>query len=678
MQPTYQFNFALLLGGVFATLSLTVMTWLTVGPVIAFTQLDNQPIVALESRLQEIDQQLSKLPHYSLRSGVGAIGFRSETHLDAEHQEWLKIDFGGEFLIDEIVLVPNLSREPASGFRAEGFPEQFRILAGTAADPNGRVIASYTLEDQLLPRIAPVVIPCNSLKPLSASWVKIESQRLTARQFDGRYLMQFSEISVFSGNENIALGRPVESSSNLPGGPAWAQKFAVDGFTPYLMNGAGGNESLAYVVAGQLARQPVIQVDLESKHIVNQINLHLVDQSDTVPQTHRGDYGVPGILRIEASSQADFSDPELLIETQHSNIFDIGPIIIRRFRPRNCRYIRFTAENPFEIFPGTSYGASFGFAEIEIMAHGKNVALGKTFASNETGVTPRSITALTDGNNYFGEILPIKKWLLQLANRHELESERPLVEAALSQRYQLQTTYVNRLIWLALLLSVGVLIAVVIGSTMRTRAVARTRDRIAADLHDELGANVHAIGLLADLAKSCSDSPQKLPPLMNRIREFTERAGTAATYCTNMLESKGLYDNLVNDMRHSSDRILADIEHTITVEGEKHLAWLKPRKRIDFFLFFKECLTNIIRHSNATKASTRLTADQHKIRLTVTDNGQGFANATNHGVPKSLKRRARFLGGVVKIQQSSECGTSVELQLRPSLLAKLRALILKP
>jgi len=95
MQPTYQFNFALLLGGVFATLSLTVMTWLTVGPVIAFTQLDNQPIVALESRLQEIDQQLSKLPHYSLRSGVGAIGFRSETHLDAEHQEWLKIDFGG-------------------------------------------------------------------------------------------------------------------------------------------------------------------------------------------------------------------------------------------------------------------------------------------------------------------------------------------------------------------------------------------------------------------------------------------------------------------------------------------------------------------------------------------------------------------------------------------------------
>jgi hypothetical protein len=42
-----------------------------------------------------------------------------------------------------------------TGFRANGFHEAFRVLAGEETDRTGTVIAEFTEEDQLLPRIAP-------------------------------------------------------------------------------------------------------------------------------------------------------------------------------------------------------------------------------------------------------------------------------------------------------------------------------------------------------------------------------------------------------------------------------------------------------------------------------------------------------------------------------------------
>gem|GEM_PF-5855643 len=81
----------------------------------------------------------------------------------------------------------------------------------------------------------------------------------------------------------------------------------------------------------------------------------------------------------------------------------------------------------------------------------------------------------------------------------------------------------------------------------------RIKERFAADLHDELGANLHTIGLFSDLSKELMHSPEKLSKLLDRIRNFTERSGTAARYCTNMLEAKGICEDLVEEMNRSSD-----------------------------------------------------------------------------------------------------------------------------
>ena len=203
-------------------------------------KLNEFPLGRLEQRLAEIDSELATLAIFSMRSGTGAIGYRSDFHEDAFHREWIKITFAAEHPLDEVVLVPIIRRDTQAGFQADGFPKNFRLRAGTDNDPNGQVLAEYNDEGNILPRIAPLSIPCRGIM---ASWVRLEADRLSLRAFDERFVLQLSEIMVFSGQENVALHQTVESGSNRRDGLAWDKHFAVDGFVPYLMDAAAGEKS---------------------------------------------------------------------------------------------------------------------------------------------------------------------------------------------------------------------------------------------------------------------------------------------------------------------------------------------------------------------------------------------------------------------------------------------------
>jgi len=230
----------------------------------------------------------------------------------------------------------------------------------------------------------------------------------------------------------------------------------------------------------------------------------------------------------------------------------------------------------------------------------------------------------------------------------------------LNQRYTQQKTMLQRMIWLATLLLVGIGFILLIDRSLRQRAIHRTREQIAADLHDELSANLHAIGLLSDFVRREKENPLLLDTLMQRMRSLTERTAAATKYCTNMLESEGLYDDLAEDMRRTATRITTDHQHDLSFEQEVRLQDISPRRRIDLFLFYKECLTNIIRHAEATQITTHLIAGETKVTLTIADNGHGL----NGEVPASLKRRARLLKSTLTTESLASGGTRVTLQFK--------------
>ena len=612
----------------------------------------------LEARIEAIDSELETLAHKSLRSGFGSIGWRSAGHPDPRHTEWLQVDLEAASQVDQIVLVPSIKRDNEGGFNADGFPLQFKVLAGRQGDPAGQVLASFSAADELLPRIAPVMIPCK----LEADWVRVVATELGTRQFDGAYNLELAEIIIFNGEENIALNRPVTVSSGEPEHvDARASVFLVDGTLPYLMNSGRGEASIAFLSWSEIGTQPSITIDLETVQPIHRIHLHSVDLSDTVPQSIPSGFATPEHIRIEGANQADFSDALHLVDYTKATIYDLGPILMRDFPETSCRYVRITALKPYILEKDYTPRSRMGFAEIELFANGHNVAINKPASGNLLN-TERSLTTLTDGRNQYSSILPVRQWVEELARRHDLERERPLIAEALDVRYAQQKVNVRRLTWLAAVLLGGIAFTLLIDRMIRMRDLAKQRERFAADLHDELGANLHTIGLLSDLAEEEEHASEELTVIHQRIRNITEQTSTAMRHMTNLVDAEGLYTGLLDNMQRAGRRIMAKLEHDISVDGEDILAKLSPHTRTDLFLFYKECLVNISRHSEATKYRTHLFATNKQIDLRVHDNGRGISS----GIPKSLKRRAKLLGAKIQIDSPTEGGTTIHLTLRLS------------
>jgi signal transduction histidine kinase len=614
----------------------------------------------LEQRLETIEYELYQLAHFNPRSGTGSIGYRSPPHSTADELEWVQVELEQTTLIDQIVLVPAIWRDTENGFQEDGFPIEFRILAGTDANTAGTVIASFSEKDQLLPRIAPLVVACDT----TASWVRVEATKLSARQFDGEFNLELAELLIFSGEENVAIHRPITLSSAdshpdpvaLPGRK---KEFLVDGFMPYQMDTGQGDKTVAFFNSTRPSNTPTITIDLQQVLPLSRLHLHTVEQSDTAPQSTASGLGLPEHFIVEGAQRADFSDAVRLMEYRKASIYDVGPILVHAFPETPCRYVRLTVLEPDLLHGDPRLRARVGFAEIELFSVGENVALGKP-VTTKLLTTNRPNSLLTDGSNFYGRILTTREWMTQLARRHQLEVERPPIAAELSHRYSQQKTMLQRMIWLATLLLVGIGFILVINRSLRQRAIHRIREQIAADLHDELGANLHAIGLLSDFVRREKENPEQLEKLMQRMRSLTERTAAATKYCTNMLESEGLYDDLAEDMRRTATRITADHQHDLSFEGEARLQDISPRRRIDLFLFYKECLTNIIRHAEATQITTHLIAGETKVTLTITDNGHGL----NGEVPASLKRRARLLKSTLTTEGLASGGTRVTLQFK--------------
>jgi signal transduction histidine kinase len=631
-----------------------------------------------KQQLAEINSQLTRLANYNPRSGVGVGGFRSKREKRADHLQWVEIDLGQTYKIDEVILVPEIRRSTNTTLLTDGFPEAFRILAGTAADQKGKVIASYTSDDNILPRIAPLVIACDDIE---ASWIRLEATTLSPRAWDGGYALHLFEMLVFSGHENVALHQPVKASSqNVQASDKYKPALLVDGFLPYVMDTAKGERSPAFVATSSPDQPGYLSIDLGKAQTLDQVHLHAVDLSDAIPQKRFNNFGMPRHMIVEGANAEDFNDAITLTEFKVASVFEAGPILMKRFPAFSCRYVRLRVLEPnIELSPeaGAPAYSNIGFAEIELFSNGINVAKAKQANGNYGFSTfNRSYASLTDGRNFYGDILPIRQWLNELALRHELERQRPQLALRLNELYEEQKSQLNRLIAVAVILAAAMIVTLLVTRMTRMRQLAKIRLRLAADLHDELGANLHTIGLLSDLAVESREDDEAFADIQRRIRSEADRSGAEVRGCMDLLALRNYYENLEADMQRAARRIMAKLDHELIIEGEPYLKKLKPRVRVDLFLFYKECLVNISRHASATAFSSHLSADKAGVRLIIRDNGIGIDEQQDGMTPKSLERRAGLLRAKVRIDHPAEGGTVVTLTIPAKRLGIFKSIYL--
>jgi signal transduction histidine kinase len=200
----------------------------------------------------------------------------------------------------------------------------------------------------------------------------------------------------------------------------------------------------------------------------------------------------------------------------------------------------------------------------------------------------------------------------------------------------------------------------------QNRLMEQERARVAQNLHDELGSGLTEIGMLAalpalDTALGCKPADQ----IVMRAREMVSALDEivwAMNPKHDSLESLGSYLCLY------ADRFLRLASITCHLKGNLDLPDqpLNPIHRHEFFLAFKEALTNIVRHSNATEVRLKILIIGNKLRLSLSDNGGGL-NSTSPAPDKdglnNMRMRLEKIGGRFGIASHPGRGTTLRFYL---------------
>ena len=194
-------------------------------------------------------------------------------------------------------------------------------------------------------------------------------------------------------------------------------------------------------------------------------------------------------------------------------------------------------------------------------------------------------------------------------------------------------------------------------------AVAR---RFSHELHDELGGSLTAIktnlGVLAvdpsDRAR-LEDCTRLVEESISNVRELSQLLRPT------ILDDFGLDAGLRWLADRFRERARIEVDYRSEFDGR-----LADETETHLFRIVQEALTNVARHSGATRVTVHLRANNGQVLLTLSDNGRGLPEDRRNGMGLSgMRARARSAGGEMKLVSKPGQGVTIEVRAprtRPS------------
>jgi signal transduction histidine kinase len=194
--------------------------------------------------------------------------------------------------------------------------------------------------------------------------------------------------------------------------------------------------------------------------------------------------------------------------------------------------------------------------------------------------------------------------------------------------------------------------------------VQNIRNRIAADLHDEVGSNLNSIAIFVELLRK--KAPANLTEILDKITNNSVESVQLMQDTIWAIQAKN--DDItkfVARMNNFATEVLA--AKAIALDFMSELPNKAPNlpmeQRKDMYLIFKEAINNIAKHSKATKANVKWKMNNEQCTLIIIDNGRGFDTAQVNEGNGLNNFMARAEASEMRVNVSSEIGkgTTVEV-----------------
>lgn len=198
----------------------------------------------------------------------------------------------------------------------------------------------------------------------------------------------------------------------------------------------------------------------------------------------------------------------------------------------------------------------------------------------------------------------------------------------------------------------------------KIKAMESIRMKISGDLHDDVGSILGGLAMQSQMMALTAKDEDK--ESLNELSAMSHDAMESMRDTVWAIDSrKDRYENLIDRMRAFAEKSLnrKQMGHDFQIEIDDPKKFIDPQKRQNIYLIFKEAITNIVKHSNATQVDIVFSKQKNQLYLLIHDNGSPLQNGTSSdGLGLSnMKMRASQLGGY--LTTTYEKGFKLELTL---------------
>ncbi|NCI46320.1 sensor histidine kinase [Sediminibacterium soli] len=191
------------------------------------------------------------------------------------------------------------------------------------------------------------------------------------------------------------------------------------------------------------------------------------------------------------------------------------------------------------------------------------------------------------------------------------------------------------------------------------------RGRIAADLHDELGSLVSAIKLNMQCLNTADPEDADI---LERTGGYIDTTMQKIREISNNLMPKSLQKKgLVSAIREFTDMIGHSGSLKLRFDASPELIRMPAENEIHVYRVVQEITNNALKHANAAHIQVTLRADDKKLHLLVSDDGQGFhtgeaGKKQGHGL-QNIMRRVDMLQGSIYLESQPGAGTQYTIEI---------------
>jgi PAS domain S-box-containing protein len=199
------------------------------------------------------------------------------------------------------------------------------------------------------------------------------------------------------------------------------------------------------------------------------------------------------------------------------------------------------------------------------------------------------------------------------------------------------------------------------------------RQRLARELHDQVGQNLTALGINLNILRT-QISEEAMPLLHSRlddslglVEQTTERIRSVmADLRPPVLDDYGL----VAALRWYGAQLASRVGITVTVQGDELVPRLAAPVENALFRIAQEALTNVTKHAQATQTTVAVEVENETVRLVISDDGIGFDPVRVTGPDGqrgwgmlTMAERAEAVGSRFRVESHPSQGTQVIVEV---------------